>query len=48
MHSGLQYGGLPINSGKHAQEGASPITLHIEFGPQGDGLHTSISKWLIA
>lgn len=36
-HSGLQFGGLPENPVKHEQEGASPISWQIEFGPQGDG-----------
>jgi len=26
IHSGLQFGGDPINSGKHEQEGVSPFT----------------------
>lgn len=37
MHSGLQFGGVPINSGKQEQDGESPVTLHCEFGPHGDG-----------
>lgn len=37
MHSGLQFGGDPMNSGRHEQEGESPATLHIELGPQGEG-----------
>lgn len=36
-HSGLQLGGVPINSGKQEQDGLSPATWHWEFGPQGDG-----------
>lgn len=36
-HSGLQFGGLPINVGKQEQEGDPPISLHSEFGPHGDG-----------
>lgn len=39
MHSGLQFGGDPTNSGKHEQEGVSPFTWHCEFGPHGDGTH---------
>jgi len=39
MHSGLQFGGDPINSAKHEQEGVSPFTWHCELGPQGDGTH---------
>lgn len=37
IHSGLQFGGEPINSDKQEQDGESPWTLHWEFGPQGDG-----------
>lgn len=37
MHSGLQFGGVPINSGKHEQEGESLVILHSAFEPQGDG-----------
>lgn len=37
MHSGLQFGGDPLNSGKQEQDGKSPTALHIEFGPQGFG-----------
>lgn len=37
IHSGLQFGGAPVNSGKQEQDGESPITLHCELGPQGDG-----------
>lgn len=38
-HSGLQFGGDPINCGKHEQEGLSLITWHWAFGPHGDGWH---------
>lgn len=37
IHSGLQFGGDPMNSGKQEQDGDSPFTLHWEFGPHGDG-----------
>lgn len=37
MHSGRQFGGLPMKFGKHEHDGESPDTLHSEFGPQGDG-----------
>lgn len=40
-HSGLQYGGVPTYSGKHEQEGVSPLARHSAFGPQGDGRHGS-------
>ena len=36
-HSGLQFGGLPMNSGKQEHEGESFATWHCAFGPQGDG-----------
>lgn len=36
-HSGLQYGGVPTNSGKQEHEGEPFETLHWELGPHGDG-----------
>lgn len=39
MHSGLQFGGDPINSFRHEQDGESPIGRHSELGPQGEGSH---------
>lgn len=36
-HSGLQFGGDPIKSGRHEQDGDSPTARHSAFGPQGDG-----------
>lgn len=39
MHSGRQFGGAPLYSGKQAHKGLSPFTLQIEFGPHGDGSH---------
>lgn len=39
MHSGLQNGGTPMYSGKQVHEGEPFASLHIEFGPQGDGKH---------
>lgn len=36
-HSGLQFGGEPIYSFKHEQDGESPTAWHCEFGPHGDG-----------
>lgn len=36
-HSGLQFGGIPINSDRQEQEGVLLITWHTAFGPQGDG-----------
>lgn len=37
MHSGLQFGGDPINSGKQEHEGDPLISLHCAFGPHGEG-----------
>lgn len=37
IHSGLQFGGVPINSGKQEHEGESLMTLHSAFEPHGDG-----------
>ena len=36
-HSGLQFGGLPINSGKQEQEYALFTTSHLLLSPHGDG-----------
>ena len=41
MHSGLQFGGFPINSWRQEQDAWSFIALHCAFGPQGDGRHGS-------
>lgn len=38
-HSGRQFGGRPIKSGKQEQEGEPFIILQAEYGPQGDGSH---------
>lgn len=43
VHSGLQFGGLPSNSGRHEHDGKSCMFLHIAFGPQGDGTHGSVT-----
>lgn len=37
VHSGLQFGGLPINERIHEHDGELPISRHSAFGPQGDG-----------
>lgn len=37
IHSGLQLGGEPVNSGKQEHDGELLITWHCAFGPQGDG-----------
>lgn len=38
-HSGRQFGGDPVNSGRHEQEGKLLISLHCELGPHGFGTH---------
>lgn len=38
MHSGLQYGGDPINPLTHEQDGDPELSLHTEFGPHGEGV----------
>lgn len=37
MHSGLQLGGVPTNSGKQEHEGLPFVSLHCAFAPQGEG-----------
>lgn len=37
VHSGRQLGARPIKFGKQEHAGVLPITLHCEFGPQGEG-----------
>lgn len=39
IHSGRQFGGDPMNSGKQEHDGFSLITSHFAFGPHGDGKH---------
>lgn len=39
IHSGLQLGGEPVNSGRQEHDGESLITWHWAFGPHGDGSH---------
>lgn len=39
IHSGRQFGGLPIKSGRQEHDGESFISLHWALGPQGDGWH---------
>ena len=47
MHSGLQYGGEPINSGKQLHEGEFSDIWHWALGPHGDGWQTFIgSGWI--
>lgn len=38
-HSGLQLGGMPMNSDEQEQEGELLTTLHWELGPHGEGSH---------
>lgn len=37
VHSGLQLGGEPVYSGRHEHDGVPPLSLHCEYGPQGEG-----------
>lgn len=39
VHSGRQFGGWPIKSGKQEHAACVPITLHCEFEPHGEGSH---------
>lgn len=39
MHSGRQFGGLPIKFCRHEQAGWSPTGRQSEFGPHGEGMH---------
>jgi len=39
IHSGLQFGGVPMNSATQEHDGASLTTWHWALGPQGDGWH---------
>lgn len=41
VHSGRQFGGVPIKLAKQEQEGEPPISRHCEFGPHGVGTHGS-------
>lgn len=36
-HSGLQFGGMPINSGRQEHDGASLTALQTALGPHGEG-----------
>lgn len=38
-HSGLQFGGDPVYSGRQEQTACPLILRHWLFGPHGDGLH---------
>lgn len=43
-HSGRQFGGDPMYSCRHEHDGESPIGLHSEYGPHGDGWHGLIGS----
>lgn len=43
VHSGLQFGGLPLYVGKQEHDGIPPISRHSENAPQGDGIHGSLT-----
>lgn len=38
-HSGLQFGGDPVKSGRQEHDGLSLATWHAELGPHGEGSH---------
>lgn len=42
VHSGLQLGARPMNSGRQEHTALPFIFLHWEFGPHGDGKHASL------
>lgn len=44
IHSGRQFGGIPMNSGEQEQDGVSRTTEHCAFGPHGDGRQGSIGS----
>lgn len=46
MHSKRQYGGEPIQFGKHVHFITLSVTWHWEYGPHGDKSHKSTSKSL--
>lgn len=41
VHSGRQFGGIPMYCERQEQDGSPLISLHWELGPHGDGLHGS-------
>lgn len=45
VHSGRQFGGDPMYVCKQEQAGLSPITLHSEWWPHGDGRHGLIGTF---
>lgn len=44
VHSGRQFGGLPIKESRQEQEGTPPMSLHCALEPHGDGMHTSLKS----
>lgn len=43
IHSGWQFGGFPVKSGKHEHTAFSFLTVHCEFIPHGVGVQISLS-----
>lgn len=43
VHSGRQFGGDPINSGKQRQSPLFPFSVQTELGPHGEGRHGFIA-----
>jgi hypothetical protein len=43
-HSGLQFGGIPMNVGRHEQAGDPSLFWHRELKPHGDGTQGSIGN----
>lgn len=41
VHSGLQFGGAPMNVSMHEQTAKPFATLHLLLAPQGDGMQGS-------
>lgn len=42
-HSGRQFGGEPIKSGKQEQTACPLVSLHWLLGPHGEGIHGFVS-----
>lgn len=42
VHSGLQFGGLPMYVGRQEHDGDPPMSLHWELRPQGVGTQGSL------
>lgn len=38
VHSGRQFGGLPVYCNKQEHDGCPPMSRHSENGPHGDGM----------